>query len=72
MKKDLKSIKRNQTETCDVKETEKWKQTTQIRVSGHEYACVYIGLRMQAIYMHTHTMSLCAHTKSCVCMPNEP
>ena len=50
-----------------IKEKKKQKQKTQIRVSGHKYECVYIGLYTQPSFMRTtHTTSLRTHTESCV------
>ena len=47
-----------------MKEIKKKKQKTQIRVSRQEYMCTYIGLRMQASCMGTHTSSLYMHAGS--------
>ena len=56
----------NQREEYDVKETEKQKQKTQIRVFGYEYVRAYIGLRTHASCMCTLTTSLREHMESCV------
>ena len=44
-----------------MKEKKKHKQKIQIRVSRHEYMCIYIGLRTQDSCTHTHTSSLCTY-----------
>ena len=59
------------TEAYYINEIKKQKQKTWIRVSGHEYACAYIGLHTQPSCMRTHSSSLRTHARS-MCMHTHP
>ena len=59
------------TEAYYINEIKKQKQKTWIRVSGHEYACTYIGLHTQPSCMRMHSSSLRTHARS-MCMHTHP